>query len=103
MAKQLGVTPNTIARWERDEMAIFEPAAKLVRILAENIPRQSVREETMTPFEIFVRDNLRAFEQHLAHAGLTGAVEQRMRGAREFAVFLLGRRHKKGERTKGNI
>ena len=28
---------------------------------------------------------------------------QRMRGAREFAVFLLGRGHRKGERTKGRI
>ncbi len=31
-----GVTGNTIARWERDEMAISEPAARLIlRIQAE--------------------------------------------------------------------
>jgi DNA-binding transcriptional regulator YiaG len=32
-AKRLGVTGNTVARWERDEMAIREPMAKLIRLL----------------------------------------------------------------------
>jgi len=32
---ELGVTENTIARWERDEMKISEPAVKLVKILLQ--------------------------------------------------------------------
>ena len=36
LAEAVGVTWNTIARWERDEVGIGEPAARLVRrILAE--------------------------------------------------------------------
>ena len=103
MAEQLGVTANTIARWERDEMAIFEPAAKLVEILADRSTGHTNREATMTPFEAFLSRNLKEFESHLKQAGLTGSIEQRMKGAREFAVFLLGRPHQKGERTKGTI
>jgi putative transcriptional regulator len=30
---ELGVTENTIARWERDEVKMGEPAAKLLRTL----------------------------------------------------------------------
>lgn len=33
-AQRLGVTGNTVARWERDEVGIPEPVAKLVRLLA---------------------------------------------------------------------
>jgi DNA-binding transcriptional regulator YiaG len=32
-AERLGVTGNTVARWERDEMTIREPMAKLIRLL----------------------------------------------------------------------
>jgi len=36
LAGAIGVTWNTIARWERDEVGIGEPAARLIRrILAE--------------------------------------------------------------------
>ncbi len=36
LAKEVGVTVTTLARWERDEVPISEPAARLVRrILAE--------------------------------------------------------------------
>lgn len=34
LAEQLGVTSTTVARWERGEVAIAEPAARLVRLLA---------------------------------------------------------------------
>jgi len=35
LAEAIGVTPNTIARWERGEMAISGPAAKLLEKLAK--------------------------------------------------------------------
>lgn len=36
LAEAVGVSGNTVARWERDEMAISEPAARLIlRIHAE--------------------------------------------------------------------
>ena len=55
-------------------------------------------------FEEFMGQALEKFEQHLKDEEIkTGPLEQRMRGAREFAVFLLGRGHRKGERTKGRI
>ena len=38
LADAAGVSRNTIARWERDEVAIGEPAARLIRrILIEEI------------------------------------------------------------------
>ena len=55
-------------------------------------------------FEEFMGQALEKFEQHLRDEKLNEEpMEQRMRGAREFAVFLLGRPHRKGERTKGRI
>jgi len=40
----VGVTGNTIARWERDEMAIGEPAARLIlRIQAERKAKPKTR------------------------------------------------------------
>ena len=55
-------------------------------------------------FEEFMGQALEKFEQHLRDEKLKEEpMEQRMRGAREFAVFLLGRPHRKGERTKGRI
>jgi DNA-binding transcriptional regulator YiaG len=35
LADQLGVTGNTVARWERDEVRITEPMSRLVRMLAK--------------------------------------------------------------------
>jgi DNA-binding XRE family transcriptional regulator len=34
LAERLGVAANTVARWERNERAISEPVARLVRMLA---------------------------------------------------------------------
>jgi hypothetical protein len=54
--------------------------------------------------ERFLDEALKEFETHLRNEGIQEATrEQRMRGAREFAVFLLGRPHRKGEVTKGKI
>lgn len=40
----VGVTGNTIARWERDEMAVNEPAARLIlRIQAEQKAKPKTR------------------------------------------------------------
>jgi DNA-binding transcriptional regulator YiaG len=33
-AEQIGVTTNTVARWERDEVTIREPMARLIRTVA---------------------------------------------------------------------
>ena len=35
LAVVVGVASNTVARWERGEMAIPEPAARLIKILAK--------------------------------------------------------------------
>lgn len=35
LAKQLGVSPNAVARWERSERRIFEPVAKLLTLLCQ--------------------------------------------------------------------
>jgi len=34
IAEAVGVTANSVARWERGEMAIAEPAARLLRMIA---------------------------------------------------------------------
>lgn len=99
MADEIGVTANTIARWERDEIEIYEPAARLIRLMAQG-GRKGLR---ITPFDRFVQESLKGFEQHLEAEEIRGAADQRMRGAREFALYLLGRPHKKGQRTKGTI
>ncbi len=35
LAERLGVAPNTIARWERDELGIREPVVRLIRLVAQ--------------------------------------------------------------------
>jgi transcriptional regulator with XRE-family HTH domain len=40
LAEKIGVHANSVARWERDEIGISEPVARLVRVLARQIPRQ---------------------------------------------------------------
>ncbi len=41
LAEAVGVTWNTIARWERDEVGVGEPAARLIRrILIEEIAKR---------------------------------------------------------------
>ena len=36
LAERLGVTANTVARWERDEITIREPMARLITLLKNN-------------------------------------------------------------------
>ena len=56
------------------------------------------------PLEEFLEGNLKEFEKHLKTEQLKdGPIDHRVRGAREFARFLLGRPHRKNERTKGTI
>ncbi len=31
LARAVGVAPNTVARWERDEMPMGEPASRLIK------------------------------------------------------------------------
>jgi transcriptional regulator with XRE-family HTH domain len=40
MATALRVTPNTVARWERDERAISEPIAKLIETVYASEKKQ---------------------------------------------------------------
>ena len=41
LAERLGVASNTVARWERDEMGMSEPAARLARLLAKDTKRKT--------------------------------------------------------------
>ena len=40
LGEKLGVTQNTVARWERSEVKISEVASKLVKILAKGPARK---------------------------------------------------------------
>ena len=56
------------------------------------------------PFEQFLEDTLKEFEQHLRRQGLKdGPIDHRMRGAREYVRLLVEQPHKKHERTKGTV
>lgn len=37
-ARDVGVTGNTVARWERNEISISEPVARLIRTIAAAHP-----------------------------------------------------------------
>ncbi len=41
LAKKLGVTGNTVARWERDEMGMSKPVETLIHILAKDHDEKS--------------------------------------------------------------
>ena len=40
LAKTLGVSGNTVARWERGEVRITEPVARLIRFVATAAPKR---------------------------------------------------------------
>jgi DNA-binding transcriptional regulator YiaG len=40
LAERLGVTGNTVARWERDEVRITEPAGRLIAFVAGSAPER---------------------------------------------------------------
>ena len=63
-----------------------------------------MRELNESPFYNFFTENLEKFEAHLMSIKQTKKTrEERMKGARQFAVFLLGRPASYNERTKGTI
>ena len=43
LAALVGMTPNTIARHERDELTIREPMARFYRLLAEQVKKGKLR------------------------------------------------------------
>lgn len=43
LADKLGVAPNSVARWERDEMVISEPATRLARLLTKAATRKTAK------------------------------------------------------------
>jgi len=62
----------------------------------------SLKEEPQmkSPFENFLVAALADFEKHLKDIALRDdPVDRRMRGARQFADFLIGNKRRKGERT----
>lgn len=36
LAAKLGVAPNSVARWERDERTLAEPMTRLIRMMLES-------------------------------------------------------------------
>ena len=56
------------------------------------------------PFDEFIEERLKGFEEHLQSERLRpSSIEQRMRGAREFGTYLIGRPHRFRQQTKGKI
>ena len=55
-------------------------------------------------FREFIEQGLSDFEAHLRREGLEPAtIEMRLRGARQFALLLLGEPHQKGEPTTRKV
>ncbi|MCA9466878.1 MAG: hypothetical protein KC643_15745 [Nitrospira sp.] len=55
-------------------------------------------------FREFISNCLNGFEGHLRNLGMSDStIVERMKGAREFARFLVGDPHAFNERTKGTI
>ena len=55
-------------------------------------------------FRDFISNCLRGFEEHLLGLGMSdNTITERMKGAREFARFLVGDPHDFNEQTKGTI
>ena len=51
-------------------------------------------------FREFIEQSLADFEKHLRHEELEArTIDMRLRGARQFALLLLGEPHEKGEVT----
>ncbi|MGH7321002.1 MAG: helix-turn-helix domain-containing protein [Candidatus Rokuibacteriota bacterium] len=46
LAARLGVTPTSVARWERGERAISEPVARLVKFLVDTARKVTVSRPT---------------------------------------------------------
>ncbi|HRI39818.1 MAG TPA: helix-turn-helix domain-containing protein [Nitrospira sp.] len=44
MANHIGVAPNSVARWERGEMEITEPVARLVTLLRRSVPSTKAKD-----------------------------------------------------------
>jgi len=56
--------------------------------------------QTQEPFNGFIGQALKDFESRLANEGMAKTtIGQRIRGAREFARYLIGDAHRYGERT----
>ena len=56
------------------------------------------------PFDEFIEARLKGFEERLQSECLKpSSIDQRMRGAREFATYLIGRPHRFRQQTKGKI
>ncbi len=43
LAKEIGVTVTTLARWERDEVGISEPISRFIKLIAKQKRRLSWR------------------------------------------------------------
>ena len=75
--------------------------------MTQAIPQKQTskgREGRVMTFRDFVEQSLSDFEAHLRREGLESAtLEMRLRGAREFALALLGEPHQKGEPTTRRV
>lgn len=97
IANEIGVTANTMARWERGEIKIYEPAARLIGFVSQGRKKELIT----APFDRFVQDSLKDFLQNVKEEGLKKSVSDRqVSGAREFANYLQGKFLKTRLQTK---